>query len=208
MKLHFIIDKKYDLSFIKSKKQLQLLELKYSKLKKFLEYSKIEYQKAWNKINDEFSNYIERQTGYKWFYKKYFCVISVVHPGISNWGKAPIIVRWWYENPYTQRRITAHELILSHYFEIYKRNFAKYKLTNGQIWALAEIAAFALTSLSPEVKNFWPWDNSGYYTNHNYPQIVKLQLQLKDDFLQRENFNEYIKNGIKLVKGNKKIGPS
>lgn len=208
MKLHFIIDKKYDLSFIKSKKQLQLLELKYSKLKKFLEYSKIEYQKAWNKINDEFSNYVERQTGYKWFYKKYFCVISVVHPGISNWGKAPIIVRWWYENPYTQRRITAHELILSHYFEIYKRNFAKYKLTNGQIWALAEIAAFALTSLSPEVKNFWPWDNSGYYTNHNYPQIVKLQLQLKDDFLQRENFNEYIKNGIKLVKGNKKIGPS
>ena len=96
------------------------------------------------------------------------------------------------------RRITAHELILSHYFEIYKRHYKKEGLTDGQIWALAEIAAFALTSLTPEVKNFWPW-NTEYYTNHNYPHIVDIQNQLKMIFLEKK-FDEYVKAGINIIK--------
>ena len=91
-------------------------------------------------------------------------------------------------------------MILSHYFEIYNHHFKKdYPLTDRQIWALAEIAAFALTSLTPEVKNFWPWDYTGYYTDHNYPHIVKLQNKLKTPFLKRKSFDEYIKKGIKLA---------
>ncbi len=165
-----------------------------------MKYSQKEYQKSWDEINDIFSAYIEKETGYKWFYKNYYCVISAINPGISNWGDGPKIIRWWYENAFAQRRVTAHELIISHYFEIYNHYYKQYKLKDGQVWALAEIAALALTSLNPGIEKLWPWDISGYYVDHNYPQVVKLQSRLKKTFLKRKNFDDYIKAGIKLVK--------
>lgn len=207
MKLKFIIDKEYDKKYVTSKRQLKDLEEQYSLIMANMKYSQKEYQKSWDEIGQEFSDYIEKETGYKWFYKTYYCVVSAVHPGISNWGDEPKIVRWWYENAFVQRRITAHELILSHYFEIYKRHYKSSNLSDGQVWALAEIAAFALTSLTPEVKKFWPWDISGYYYNHNYPQIVELQKKLKSVFLKKNNFQEYISKGIKEVRKYQKIGP-
>lgn len=207
MKLKFIIDKKYDKKYAKTKSQLQDLEEQYKLILKNMKYSQMEYQKSWDEINNSFSSYIERETDYKWFHKVYFCVVSAIHPGISNWGDEPKIVRWWYENPFVQRRITAHELIISHYFEIYHRHYSHHKLTDRQVWALAEIAAFALTSLTSEVKKFWPWDKSGYYYNHNYPQIVNLQKKMKVNFLKRKNFNEYIEVGTKLIKKHTNIKP-
>jgi hypothetical protein len=207
MKLKFTIDYSYDKKFVRSKRQLRYLVSKYRPLLRYLKYSQKEYQKSWDEINDKFSNYIERTTGYKWFYPTYYCVVSAINPGISNWGDAPKIIRWWYDNPYGQRRITAHELIISHYFEIYNHHYKQYKLKDGQVWALAEIAAFALTSLCPETKKYWPWDISGYYTDHNYPQLVDLQLKLKKEFLKRQSFDGYIAAGIKLVK-NLDISPT
>ena len=206
MKLKFIIDKNYEKQFVKDKKIWQYIDEQHKTSLKFIELTKSLYQKSWNKINDEFSDYIEKTTGYKWFYDTYKCVVSVVHSGISNWGNAPKIIRGWKENPYSMRRITAHELILSHYFEIHKRHYKDSKLTDGQIWALAEIAAFALTSLTPTVKNFWPW-NTEYYTNHNYPHIVNLQNELKTIFLSMKNFDEYIDKGISLVKKYPNMSP-
>lgn len=203
MKLKFIIDKEYDLSCVKHRSMLKkifdLLVLDYDKHLPELEISKKLYQKSWDKINDDFSKYVETETGYKWFYPGYECVVSVIHKGISNWGKAPKIVRIWKEDPYKMRRITAHELILSHYFEIYKRHYSNEGLKDDHVWVLAEIAAFALTSLTDEVKKFWP-ENTEYYTNHNYPHIVKMQNELKSAFLKRKSFDEYIKKGISLVK--------
>lgn len=211
MKLKFIIDKKYDKKIAKefnfSIEILKKIDLQYKTSLPFLKLSKNLYQKSWDKINKDFSDYIEKRTGYKWFYPKYECVVSVIHPGISNWGTAPKIVRHWRENHYSMRRITAHELILSHYFEIYKRNYSKEGLKDGQVWALAEIAAFALTSLTKEVKKWWPW-NTEYYTTHNYPHIVKLQNQLKPIFLKSKSFDDYIKQGIKLVKKYPNMGPA
>lgn len=208
MKLKFIIDKEYDKHFVKDQVYLDKIDKKYeiNKKYKFLESAIDMYQKSWEEIGDDFSNYIEKETGYKWFYDTYECVVSVIHSGISNWGNAPKIVRGWEENPYFMRRITAHEMILSHYFEIYKRNYKEEGLTNGQVWALAEIAAFALTSLKPEVENFWPW-NTEYYTNHNYPHIVQMQNELKEVFLNCKNFDEYIEAGIKLVKKYPNMNP-
>ena len=202
MKLKYIIDKEYDKRYASKGNPVdsQHFEEIYEKCHQYLEYTQDQYQKTWDEIGQEFSNYIEKETGYKWFYPTYYCVVSVVNMGISNWGREPKIIRGWKENPYSQRRITAHELVLSHYFEIYKRNYSDYKLSDRQVWALAEIAAFALTSLTETVKTFWPWDFSGYYTNHNYPQIVELQNNLKDEFINRKSFDEYIKRGIELVK--------
>jgi hypothetical protein len=206
MKLKFIIDKNYEKQFVEDKKGWQYIDEQHKTSLKFIELTKYLYQKSWDEINDEFSDYIEKTTGYKWFYDIYECVVSVVHSGISNWGSAPKIIRGWKENPYSMRRITAHELILSHYFEIHKRHYKDSKLTDGQIWALAEIAAFALTSLTPTVKNFWPW-NTEYYTNHNYPHIVNLQNELKTIFLSMKNFDEYIDKGISLVKKYPNMSP-
>ena len=165
----------------------------------FLKYSKIEYQKSWNKINDSFSKYIEKETGYKWFYSRYECVVSLSLRGISNWY-APKVMRGWKEHPYTQRRITAHEIIIHHYFEIYNHHYSHHNLTEDQVWALAEIAGWALTSLTDQSKKFWPWDKSGYYYTHNYPDLVELQKKLKQPFLKRKDFDQYVEKGIKLVK--------
>jgi len=207
MKLEYVIDKEHDKSFVSDEKIRRLFDDFHNKSLKYLKETQELYQESWNEINKKFSDYIEEETGYKWFYPTYYCYISIIHPGIANWGTDNKIIRWWKENPYSQRRITAHELIISHYFEIYKHHYTEYNLTDNQVWALAEIAAFALTGLTEKSKEFWPWDYSGYYTNHNYPQIVELQNKLKELFLKRKNFDEYIKNGIELVKEHENIKP-
>ncbi len=206
MKLKFIIDKKYDKSFARDEKTLRYIDAQYKTSLKFLKLTKDLYQRSWNEINDKFSGYVEKITGYKWFYDNYECVISVVHRGKSNWGNGPKIIRGWAQNPYYMRRFTAHELIISHYFEIYKRHYKREGLTDGQVWALAEIAAWSLTSLAPEVKKFWPW-NTEYYTNHNYPHVVELQNKMKTVFLKRKNFDEYIRKGIATVKKYPNMNP-
>jgi len=201
MKLVFVINKESDKSYAKDPKIIEYIDEQYKSKSqiKSLETAKKQYQKSWNEINDEFSDYVEKITGYKWFYPKYECIISVFHRGISSWGNKPRIVRIFNEDPTKMRRTTGHELILSHYFEIYKRNYKQEGLTDGQVWALAEIAAFALTSLDPTVEKFWLGDTE-YYINHNYSHIIDLQLKLKDIFLKRKDFNEYILKGIELVR--------
>ncbi|MDO8617590.1 MAG: hypothetical protein Q7N87_01710 [Candidatus Uhrbacteria bacterium] len=209
MKLKYVLDKKYDKQFVgmSSKIVRDNFDDIYKNSQKYLKYTQQQYQMAWDKIGQKFFRYIAKETGYEWFYPEYKCVVSVANQGISNWGCAPIIIRGWKENPYGQRRITAHELILSHYFEIYKRHYSEFGLSDNQVWALAEIAAFALTSLTKTAKNFWPWDFTGYYTNHNYPQIVSLQNRLKKVFIERKNFDEYMLIGIKMVKKFEDIKP-
>jgi hypothetical protein len=200
MKLHFIIDKNYDLQFTNSARDRKDLVRRYRDCEAALKYTAKEYQKSWDKIGDAFSRYVEKTTGFAWKHKLYRCVVSPTHRGISNWDGSDKIIRWWLENPLAMRRITAHELILHHFFCIIKNNHKQEKLSDLQIWALAEIAAFAMTSLTPESHRFWPWDDSGYYTNHNYQSLVPLQNKLKKAFVERHDFDDYVKAGIKAVK--------
>ena len=209
MKLKFVINKKQDKEMTiwmgHSKKHIPYIENQYKTSLKFFKLSQKLYQKSWDEINNSFSKYIEKETGYPWHYKEYKCVISPLNTGVERWNPK-IISRHWNENPYFMRRITAHEIILTHYADIIKKHYSHENLKEGQIWALSEIAAWALASLTPEVKKWWPW-NTEYYTNHNYPHIVKLQLKLKEPFLKRKNFDEYIKKGIKLVKKYPNVRP-
>lgn len=202
MKLRFILDKKYDREKTKvflGKKDLAYFDAHYDQFLPLLNYSRSEYQKSWNQINGRFSKYIEKETGHKWFNSEYECVVSLTISGMSNWY-APKIVRGWKDHPYVQRRITAHELIINHFFEIYRHNFSDHGLSVNQVWALAEIAAWALTSLTEESKFFWPWDRSGYYYTHNYPHLVVLQKKLKMPFLKRISFDQYVEKGIELAR--------
>jgi hypothetical protein len=217
MELEFVIDKEYDIEmtvnmYAITGKEItrKSLEEQYKIKLPEIERKKLIFQKAWDNINGTFSTYIEKSTGYKWFYPKYECVLSLNIRGASNWGNGPKVVRGYNEELNDKfLRITAHELILSHYFEIYKRHYSSESLTDGQVWALAEIAAFALTSLTKEVKEWWP-DYTEYYTNHNYPHIVKLQNELKAVFIEsvREgSFDNYIKKGIDLVREYPEMSP-
>lgn len=207
MKLKFIIDPLYEKRLFKSKKERKDIDVLYKATSQVLPLTKRLYQTSWNEIGNIFSAYVEKTTGYNWFYKSYECVLSVDVRGESNWGNAPKIMFWWKENPCVMRNNVAYELILSHYFEIHKRNYKDSGLTDGQIWALAEIAAMALTSLTPEVKMFWPWD-IGYYTCHNYPHILEIQNKLKNIFLNRKDFDEYITAGIRIVRAYPNMSPA
>jgi len=175
-----------------------LVKKEYDRILSFIEQTTKQYQTSWDEIIEDFSQTIEQLT-YPWLYSEYVCVVTNFHPGISNWN-GNLIGRWWKENSYLQRRITAHEILLAHYFSIHRNYFKDSGLVDKQIWALAEIASFALTGLESKITKFWPWDKSGYYTNHNYPHIVELQNQLRDPFKNRNDFKEYVETGIKLVK--------
>lgn len=170
----------------------------YDECLPYIEKSKESYQKSWDEIMDDFSDTVEELTK-PWFYKEYVCVVTHFCRGISNWN-GNVIGRSWKENPFIQRRITAHEIILAHYFSIHRNIYSDSGLKERQIWVLAEIAAFALTGLEPKLIKFWPWDTKSYYTDHNYPELVDLQLKLKEPFLKRKSFDEYIKTGIEAVK--------
>lgn len=207
MKLTFIIDQEFDRNFIQNDTEELEFNAAYLRDRGALSYTKDAYQASWDQISDAFFSYIEKETKYAWNHTQYECVISSVHAGISNWDGSNCIIRWWKEHPLLMRRITAHELIIHHYFVIIREEFHDKNLTDGQMWALAEIAAFALTSSQFAVSAFWPWDTSGYYSDHNYSQLVPLQEALRQPFLERENFIEYMREGVVLVKYYPHIGP-
>lgn len=96
---------------------------------------------------------------------------------------------------------------MAHYFSICRNLYPESGLSDEQVWKLAEIAALALTGLESRLRKFWPTDKTGYYTDHNYPELVELQEQLKEPFLSRESFDEYIEKGIQLTKEKEAIEP-
>jgi len=68
MKLLFTIDKKYDLIMAKafgfSKKTFVMIENRYKSSLRFLKLTTKLYQQSWDEINDDFSKYVEKTTGY------------------------------------------------------------------------------------------------------------------------------------------------
>lgn len=151
------------------------------------------YQQGWNEIDQRFFNRLVELTKFPLAHKNYECVVSLFHLGISNWGGNKV-VRIWNEDAHKQRRITAHELIISHFFSLMHKHYPE--VSDQKIWQLAEIYAFAITGLDPIMKSFWPWDNSGAYTDHNYPDLVKLQESLTPLFA---NIEAFIEKGLALV---------
>lgn len=155
---------------------------KYECTEKYLISTIIQYQKSWDEIDAKFFNRLEKLSGSKIKYKKYYCVVSLFHDGVSNWNGNKII-RHWDRNPYTQRRITAHEIIIAHFFSVARSKYEK--IDENKIWKLAEVYAFALTGLDKEMMSFWPWDKTGNYTNHNYPELIKLQKSIGPKMLKK-----------------------
>jgi len=178
----------------------QIVNKKYRLLKPYLEKTKILYQKSWNEINSPFFKTTISITNHPWKYKCYFCIVSPFLRGISSWGGNKII-RTWKENPYTMRKITAHELLISHIFDILNTNFQKKKLNSKQKWALAEISAFAICGLEKKMLKFWPWllEKEKYPLDHTYSELYKLQIKLKPIYQKKKSFKEFLEKGIQIV---------
>jgi hypothetical protein len=168
----------------------------YNEFGSLIDQARVNYQASWDKIISEFSQTVEELT-VPWYYPEYIVNVTYFNRGISNWN-GNVVGRWWKEDADQQRRITAHEILLAHFFSIHRNRYSTSGLTDQKVWELAEIFAFAMTGLEPKLTKFWPWDTSGYYTNHNYPQLVDLQNRLKEPFISRISFDEYVKKGISL----------
>lgn len=177
---------------IKSKIE-EIVKNRYLTSEGYLNLSIGMYQKSWDEINDTFFSRLSEITKFPIQHKTFECVLSDFHIGISNWGGNKI-VRSWKENPFTQRRITAHEIIISHFFSYIYEKYPEIK-DRHKIWELAEIFTFVITGTDEVMTKFWPWDKSGSYTDHNYPELVKKQKALTKIYLN-DGFQQFIKVGL------------
>ncbi len=180
----------------------KIVNSKYKKIGSKLVITKGLYQRSWNEINDDFFSFISQKTEYAWKYDRHDCVVSVFHRGISNWVGNKI-GRIWSENPYTMRKITAHELIISHVFHIFHDSVEyKDKLKDCDIWKIAEISAWCLTGLEPKMVQLWPWTSHSqlWPLKHNYPDIVPLQVELGKIYKTTKNFKKFLDKAIIKIK--------
>lgn len=173
----------------------------YAKAIKFLKKTADFYQSSWDEIDNYFFKKVEKITGFSWQHAKYYCVVSLFNKGISNWGGNKI-VRIWNENPYYMRKITAHEILISHIFTIFDRLNKWPDLNNQKKWVIAEICAWSITGLEDEiVKKCWPWisGENKYPYNHNYQFLVPIQKELKKYYLNKKDFISYIVEAAEVV---------
>jgi len=208
LKLIYIINPEYDWAMVKEAAKRHGFELgnrrsflkDYCHVNGVLEKTKLMYQASWDEIGDYFFKRVEEITKHPWKFKKYECVLSLVHQGLSNWGGNKI-VRSWAENPYSQRKITAHELIITHLWDYLDKQGYK-KLPDKKKWAFCEITAWAITGLEKGlVQKCWPWISAGekWPLKHNYPQLVKFQKKIRPLYEQRSNFESYVKKALKVI---------
>lgn len=172
----------------------ETVKKRYLNSEKYLNLSIKMYQESWDEIDDAFFSRLAEITKFPIQHKSFECVLSDFHIGISNWGGNKI-VRSWKENPFTQRRITAHEIIISHFFSYIYKKYPEMK-DKHKIWELAEIFAFIITGTDKVMTKFWPWDNSRSYTDHNYPELVKKQRALTKIYAEK-GFQVFVEAGLK-----------
>lgn len=175
-----------------------LVNNKYKKISPFIKNSISDCQKSWNKINHNFFKLVELKTKTPWKYKKYYCIVSAYHEGISSWG-GNIIARRWSINADTQRKVTAHELVLSHFWTMLDKNDISKKWSDDKKWQYSEIFSWCLLGLDKDFYKFWPWllNRDLFPENHNYPELINLQKELKKLYLKSSSFTEFFEKAIK-----------
>jgi hypothetical protein len=178
-----------------------LLQEKLENQQEKVDYALENYQKEWNKINDTFFNKTREITGSDWNYDIYYVVLSPINRGISSRGEDTVI-RWIHDDPKEQLRITAHELLMSHIWNVLlcKHPDAQ-KDGNMFYWAFNEITTTAVLGLEPELNDLWTEETQGFdQFLSNYPQLTKLKMKLKGIYLSNSNFEEYKTQAIDLIK--------
>lgn len=178
-----------------------LVRQRYQLVEKYLRVTHRLYQDSWNDINDIFFRFVAQKTKWGWENKNYQCVVSAFHRGISNWH-GNTIARIWTENHFIMRKFTAHELIICHIFSIFRRDQKlNNTLSDQQIWKIAEVAAWSMTGFESQLLRLWPWllPQQRFPVNHNYPNLVPLQLKLGEIYKKSKTFDRFLSRSIAIV---------
>jgi hypothetical protein len=153
------------------------------------------YQRSWDKINNKFFRMVSGITGYAWNHEEYYCALSPFVRGVSTWDGGDTIVRTCADNSYIMRKITAHELILAHVFNILNTVHKEENPSETQKWGISECSAFIITGLDDFADEFWPWlsKEKRYVVQHNYPELQEFQGKMKAEYEKKHNFNDALK---------------
>ncbi|MDF1498619.1 MAG: hypothetical protein P1P85_04700 [Patescibacteria group bacterium] len=174
----------------------KIVKERYKQEKNIIKKSIYSYQCAWDIINDLFSQEIEKITKTGWKYKNYFVILSPFNPGISS-RKGNKVIRSCFEDSFEQRRITAHEILMAHIWNILDTNFKYPAKKEMQLWALNEMTAAAILSLEPSLNKIWGNNYENYL--QNYPILNKQKTKIKSIYLKKKNFLGYLKEGINII---------
>ena len=178
----------------------KVVKEKYEKEDIIIDKAVVSYQKAWDKINDEFYNEIEKITETKWKFPEYKVVLSPFHPGIANRANN-IVVRSIYEDPEDQKRITAHEILMVHIWSIIDDNYPEAENDiGGRFWGLNEITTVMILGLEPNLNKLWTKQKQGTdnFLN-NYPQLTTLREELKQIYINKKKFFDYLTQAVNKI---------
>ncbi|HLE11848.1 MAG TPA: hypothetical protein VI754_11400 [Bacteriovoracaceae bacterium] len=176
----------------------QLVEDRYKAIGDRLNLAQREFGERWSLLISPFSEVVTATTQQSWFYNQYICVISLFHPGLSNWYGNKVAIK--YDQIY-KHRILAHEIVLSHVFQVFRKFYTKDEMDDWHVWAFSEITAVLILDDS-KLKKFWPdFPTAGdYFTHSNYPQLATLETELLSLFSNRQSFSNYVAQSFDVLK--------
>ncbi len=177
-----------------------LYDEKYLKDKQQLISKKKEFLKEWNKINDLFKQETENVVGLKWKHPTYKVIVSLFHPGVSNvFGNT--VYLWIYDEWDTHLRITAHELLMTHIWQYFFKNFPHQEIFDNwnKYWSVNEITTTFILGIEQKLNNLWTERMKGYENFlQNYPQLAKNRDLLANEYNNRKSFKEFIDHALSL----------
>ncbi len=177
----------------------KISNLRYKQNKGKINIRKRQYKKDWTKINKIFFKEIEKIIKYKWKYRKYEIVLSLFHQGLAPKGQPWIIVGIEH-SPKKCMRIIAHEILLSHLRYVFDKKYKK--INQNKLIILSEITANALLGLEPKLKRLWEKLKYDEFLK-TYPQLTRLKIKLKDIYLHKKDFKDYLNKAIKIIQKEK-----
>lgn len=177
----------------------KLVDERYLKSAVILGRAQREYVDLWQPIISTFSVTVTSVTEHDWVHPKYVCVVSVFHPGISDWSGSKIAAR--YDLPGKLKlRIVAHEIVLSHVFQLVRARYVREALDDRRLWAFAEISAVFILN-EPALASIWPEQPAPgkYFGRSNYPQLASLEKELLPLYSGRRGFVDYIDQSVPVL---------
>lgn len=189
---------------------VDLVDTRYKKEGDAVRESIAAYQASWDRISDVFYTTIASITGQPWKFSEYKVVVSLFHRGVSN-RDSNVVVRLAGIDPHHQNRITAHEILMTHLWNIFDVRYPAAKEDPlRHFWAMNEITTVCLLGLEPVLNALWTEETKGTDRYlQNYPQLKTSKQELEKLYLEKKDFNGYLSNMISRVEspyGNINLG--
>lgn len=178
-----------------------LVDARYEKDGGAVRESIAAYQASWDRINGLFYTTIASITGHLWKFPEYKVVVGLFHRGISN-RDSNVVVRLAGIDPHHQNRITAHEILMTHLWNIFDARYpAAQEDPLRHFWAMNEITTVCLLGLEPVLNALWTEETKGTDRYlQNYPQLKELKHALEEQYLKKKDFAEYLSGMVSFVK--------